>query len=76
MKDCATKTTMMTPVFMNFENYNGTVTARQLFDTAFGGTTVNIGNAYTGIYGYPEATGTAAPTLSMRRPSAQHLGGI
>jgi hypothetical protein len=54
----------MNPIFMNFENYNGMVTVDN-YTTAFGGTTVNSGNAYTGIYGYPEATGATAPTMSI-----------
>jgi hypothetical protein len=64
VKDCATKTTVMNPIFMNFENYNGMVTADN-YATAFGGTTVNSGSAYAGIYGYPEADGTTAPTMSI-----------
>jgi hypothetical protein len=64
VKDCFTKTKIMSPVFMNFENYNGTVTVDNYL-TAFGGATVNTGNAYTGIYGYPEAKGTTAPTMSI-----------
>ena len=63
-KDCVTKTKVMNPIFMNFENYNGMVTIDN-YATAFGGTTVNTGNAYTGIYGYPEADGATAPTLSI-----------
>jgi hypothetical protein len=54
----------MTPVFMNFENYNGTTDA-SAYSTAFGTTTTNMGNAYAGLYDYPEATGTPSPTLSM-----------
>jgi hypothetical protein len=63
-KDCATKTVVMNPIFMNFENYNGMVTADN-YATAFGGTTVNTGNAYAGIYGYPESSTSTAPTLSI-----------
>ena len=63
-KDCATKTKVMSPVFMDFENYNGTVTVAN-YATAFGGTTVNTGSAYAGIYPYPESTGSTAPTLSI-----------
>ena len=63
-KDCATKTVVMNPIFMNFENYNGMVTVDN-YATAFGGTTVNTGNAYTGIYGYPEADGTTPPTMAI-----------
>jgi hypothetical protein len=63
-KDCVTKTVVMNPIFMNFENYNGMVTVDQ-YATAFGGTTLNTGNAYTGIYGYPEADGTTPPTMSI-----------
>ena len=48
---------------MNFENYDGTVTADK-YATAFGGATVNTGTAYAGVYGY-EADGTATPTLSI-----------
>ncbi len=66
VKECATKTTIMTPVFMNFENYTGmgTMTADN-YSTGFGTTTVNTGTAYAGFFQYPEATGSTAPTLSM-----------
>jgi hypothetical protein len=63
-KDCATKTVVMNPIFMNFENYDGMVTVDK-YATAFGGTTLNTGNAYTGIYGYPEADGTTPPTMAI-----------
>jgi hypothetical protein len=54
----------MSPLFMDFENYNGTVTATN-YATAFGGTTVNTGSAYAGIYPYPESTGSTTPTLAI-----------
>ena len=63
-KDCATKTKIMSPLFMDFENYNGTVTATN-YATAFGGTTVNTGTAYAGIYPYPESAGSTTPTLAI-----------
>jgi hypothetical protein len=63
-KDCATKTKIMSPLFMDFENYNGTVTAAN-YATAFGGTTVNTGTAYAGIYPYPESAGSTTPTLAI-----------
>jgi hypothetical protein len=63
-KICATKTTLMQPVLLDFESYNGTVTADN-YAEAFGGATVNSGSAYTGIYSYPETTGGPMPTLSI-----------
>ena len=66
VKDCATKTIVMNPVFMNFENYTGTSTMTgSNYGTAFGGTTVNSGNAYAGLFQYPEITGGTAPTLAI-----------
>jgi len=61
-KDCATKTKLTTPVFLNFENYDGIVTADK-YATAFGGTTANTGSAYAGVYSFGD--GTAAPALSI-----------
>ena len=63
-KLCATKTVVMNPVFLNFENYTGmgTMTAAT-YSTAFGGTTPNTGTAYAGIYSYGD--GSATPVLSM-----------
>lgn len=63
-KDCATKTKIVTPIFMDFENYNGMVTAAN-YATAFGGAAVNAGTAYAGIYAYPESSTSTAPTLSI-----------
>lgn len=63
-KECATKTKIVTPVFLDFESYNGMVTASN-YAAAFGGPTVNSGMAYTGIYSYPESTGGPMPTLSI-----------
>jgi hypothetical protein len=63
-KDCATKTKLMNPVLLDFESYNGMVTANN-YAEAFGGATPNTGNAYTGIYAYPEVTGGPSPTLSI-----------
>ena len=65
-KDCATKTVVVNPVFLNFENYTGTGTmTAATYQTAFGGTAVNSGTAYTGFYPYPEVTGGPEPTLAM-----------
>jgi hypothetical protein len=65
-KDCATKTVVMNPVFMNFENYTGTGTMTAAnYATAFGGTTVNSGTAYAGFYPYPEVAGGPEPTLAL-----------
>jgi hypothetical protein len=63
-KLCATKTVVMNPVFLNFENYTGmgTMTAAT-YSTAFGGTTPNTGTAYAGIYSFGD--GSATPVLSM-----------
>src|SRR4029077_12566627 len=61
-KLCATKTTLMQPVLVNFENYDGTVTADK-YATAFGGATVGTGNAYAGPFSYGD--GSATPTLSI-----------
>ena len=61
-KLCATKTTVMNPVLIDFETYNGTVTA-SMYGTAFGSTTANMGTAYDGPYSFGD--GTATPTLSM-----------
>ena len=49
-------------MFLNFENYDGIVTADK-YATAFGGTTANTGSAYAGVYSFGD--GTAAPTLSI-----------
>src|SRR5678815_4744572 len=43
-KVCATKVTPMNPVLVDFENYNGMVTADK-YGTAFGGATANTGTA-------------------------------
>jgi hypothetical protein len=61
-KLCATKTTLMNPVLINFENYDGTVTA-SMYSTAFGGATPGTGNAYAGPYAYGD--GSSTPTLSI-----------
>jgi hypothetical protein len=63
-KLCATKTTLMQPVLINFESYDGTVAANN-FGTAFGGAAPNVGTAYTGPFAYPEDATTLAPTLSI-----------
>jgi hypothetical protein len=57
---CATKTTPMSPVLIDFETYDGMKAASD-FNTAFGGTAANMGSAYTGPYGY----GDPMPTLSI-----------
>ena len=61
-KDCATKTTPMNPVLINFETYTGTVTA-DMFAAPFGGATVGTGTAYTGPYSYSD--GSTTPTLAI-----------
>ena len=61
-KDCATKTKMTNPVFLNFENYDGTVTAAN-YATAFGGTTANTGPPTPGVYSFGD--GSTTPTLSI-----------
>lgn len=61
-KLCAIKTTPMNPVFLNFENYDGTVTADK-YSTAFGGATPNTGTAYAGVYSFGD--GSATPTLAL-----------
>ena len=61
-KLCATKITVMNPTLINFESYDGMVTADK-FGTAFGGTAANMGTAYTGPYAYGD--GSVTPTLSI-----------
>ena len=61
-KECATKTKLTNPAFMNFENYDGTVTVDK-YATAFGGATINTGTAYAGIYSFGD--GSTTPTLSI-----------
>jgi hypothetical protein len=61
-KLCATKTTVMNPVLINFETYDGMVTADK-FGTAFGGAAANTGTAYMGPYAYGD--GSVTPTLSV-----------
>jgi len=61
-KLCATKTKLMNPVLLNFENYDGTVTADK-YAAAFGGATPNTGTVYTGPYAFGD--GTATPTLAI-----------
>src|SRR5581483_2998205 len=61
-KLCATKTTVMNPVLINFETYDGMVTADK-FGTAFGGAAANMGSAYTGPYAFGD--GSVTPTLSI-----------
>ncbi len=77
-KDCATKTKLTNPAFMNFENYDSTAAADK-YATAFGGATVNAGTAYAGVYAFGD--GTTTPALSMmgdidpalgRSPRASH----
>ena len=63
-KACAAKITPMNPVLINFETYDGTVTADK-FGTAFGGAAPNTGTAYTGPYGFPENETAPAPTLAI-----------
>src|SRR4051794_9616211 len=48
-KDCAMKTTLMNPVLLNFESYDG-VASPASFGAAFGGPTPNTGTAYTGPF--------------------------
>ena len=74
MKECATKTTIMTAVFMNFEDYKGT-TDPSMYATAFGSTTVGVGTAYAGTLPYPEADGAhGADTLPRRRATPRARG--
>ncbi len=61
-KLCATKTTLMNPVLINFETYDGTV-APDMFATAFGGTAPGMGTAYAGPYSYDD--GSTIPTLAI-----------
>lgn len=61
-KACATKTTPMNPALVDFENYNGMVTA-DMYGTAFGGATVNVGTAYIGPMSWGD--GSTTPTLSI-----------
>jgi hypothetical protein len=61
-KLCATKMTVANPVLINFETYDGMVTADK-FGTAFGGTAANMGNAYMGPYAFGD--GSVTPTLSI-----------
>jgi hypothetical protein len=61
-KLCATKTTIVQPVLINFDNYTGTVTA-DMYGTAYGGTTANTGMAYTGPYDFGD--GSSTPMLTM-----------
>jgi len=61
-KVCATKTTVMNPVLINFETYDGTV-APDMFATAFGGATPGTGNAYAGPFSYGD--GSTTPTLAI-----------
>jgi hypothetical protein len=63
-KLCATKTVVMNPMLVNFDNYDGTVLPA-MYGTAFGGTTAGTGTAYAGPYVYPEGTGTPTPTLAL-----------
>jgi len=61
-KACATKITPMNPVLIDFENYNGMVTADK-YGTAFGGATAGTGTAYIGPMSWGD--GTTTPTLSI-----------
>jgi hypothetical protein len=61
-KVCATKITPMNPALVDFENYNGMVTADK-YGTAFGGATANTGTAYIGPISWGD--GTTTPTLSI-----------
>jgi hypothetical protein len=63
-KECVTKVTPMNPTLIDFETYDGTVTA-DMFGVAFGGATpgTTTQDAYVGPYSYSD--GTATPTLSI-----------
>ena len=52
----------MQPVLLNFETYDGSVTA-DMFGAAFGGATPGTGTAYTGPYSYGDESAT--PTLAI-----------
>lgn len=61
-KLCATKMTVANPVLINFETYDGMVTADK-FGTAFGGAAANTGSDYMGPYAFGD--GSVTPTLSI-----------
>ena len=69
-KLCATKTALMNPVLINFESYDGTVTADR-FGTAFGGATPNTGSAYTGPFAYGDGSVTPVLALLAGHPPSQ-----
>jgi len=71
VKLCATKTKLMNPVFLNFENYDGTVTADK-YTTAFGGATPNTGTAYAGIYSFGDTSATPTLTLGAGHPPSSN----
>lgn len=61
-KICATKITPMNPLLVDFENYNGMVTADK-YGTPYGGPMVNTGTSYMGPMSWGD--GSATPTLSI-----------
>ena len=61
-KVCAAKITPMNPALVDFENYNGMVTADK-YGTAFGGAMVNVGTAYIGPMSWGD--GSTTPTMSI-----------
>ena len=69
-KLCATKTTLGNPVLLNFENYDGTVTADR-YGTAFGGATPGTGTAYTGPYSFGDGSVTPVLALLAGHPPSQ-----
>ena len=73
VKLCATKTVVMNPVFLNFENYNGT-TAAASYSTAFGGTTPNTGTAYAGLFAYGDGSATPALSILAGHPPSNWAG--
>ncbi|MEO8212442.1 MAG: hypothetical protein ABI560_04585, partial [Myxococcales bacterium] len=61
-KLCATKTTLMNPMLVDFETYDGTVPADK-YGTAFGGATPNTGTSYAGPFAFGD--GSATPTMAL-----------
>jgi len=69
-KACATKVTLMNPVLLNFETYDGSVTADK-YGTAFGGATPNTGTSYTGPYSFGDGTVTPMLEILAGHPPSQ-----
>lgn len=69
-KLCATKTTPMNPVLINFETYDGTVAADK-FGAAFGGATAGTGTAYAGPFSFGDGSVTPMLALLAGHPPSQ-----